>query len=46
LVKAYNHYAEQRINIAEIIPAELQPHFGLSVPPRTGEQSFAADLSD
>jgi hypothetical protein len=46
LVKAYNHYAEQRINIAEIIPAELQPHFGLSVQPRTSEQSFAADLSD
>ena len=46
LVKAYNHYAEQRINITEVIPAELQPHFGLSVPPRTGGQSFAADVGD
>jgi len=46
LVKAYNHYAAQRINITEVIPAELQPHFGLSVSPRTGGRSFAAEVSD
>jgi hypothetical protein len=31
LVKAYNQYAEQKISVAEVIPSELQSHFGFSV---------------
>jgi hypothetical protein len=28
LVKAYNHYSEQKISVAEVVPFEFQPHKG------------------
>lgn len=30
LVKAYNLYADQKINVTTVIPVDLQPHFGFS----------------
>ncbi len=46
LVKAYNLYSEQSINIAEVLPAELKSHLDLSTPPRTGRQAFADSVFD
>jgi hypothetical protein len=43
LIKAYNHYSEQKISVPEVIPSELQPHFGLPVQPRKGRQSLAEE---
>ncbi len=46
LVEAYNHYAAQKISVAEIIPSELQIHFGLPVQSRTYEQALVEDGID
>lgn len=46
LVEAYNHYSDQHISIAEVIPSELQPHFGLAVQRRKGAPVFAEDSID
>jgi len=39
LIKAYNTYAEQKITINEIVPAELKSYFGL-----TAETAFFAEM--
>jgi hypothetical protein len=46
LVEAYNHYAEQKISVAEVIPAELRTHFSLSAKSRTYEQALVEDGAD
>jgi hypothetical protein len=43
LVKAYNHYAAQKISVAEVIPSELQIHFGLPAKSRVFEQALVED---
>jgi hypothetical protein len=46
LVEAYNHYAEQKISVAEVIPSELQTYFGLPVQARAYEQALVEDGVD
>ncbi len=46
LVEAYNHYAEQKISVAEVIPSELQTHFSLPARPRAYEQALVEDGID
>lgn len=46
LVEAYNHYAEQKISFAEIIPVELRTYFGLPAQARTYEQALVEDGVD
>lgn len=46
LVEAYNHYSEQKISFAEVIPSELHPHFDLPVRSRAYAQSFVHDESN
>ena len=45
LVEAYNLYAQQKISITAVIPADLQPHFGfpLLVPPLREAREVATD---
>ena len=43
LIEAYNHYSEQKISVAEVIPPELQSHFGFAAQPRTFVPSCAQD---
>jgi hypothetical protein len=46
LVEAYNHYAEQKISVAEVIPAELQTQFSLPAKSRTYKQALIEDEVD
>lgn len=41
LVKAYNLHSRQQLNVAQVVPAELQPYFGFKIlpsAPQRGEQ--------
>jgi hypothetical protein len=46
LVEAYNHYAEQKISVAAIIPSELQTHFSLPAESRTYARALVEDGID
>ena len=43
LVEAYNHYSDQHLSIVEVIPSELQSHFGLPVQRRKSAPAFAEE---
>lgn len=34
LVKAYNVYSQQQLSVKQVVPAELQPYFGLEAVPK------------
>ncbi len=44
LVDAYNHYTGQKITLAEIVPAELKPCFGL--PQEDGDEQLGGMLTE
>ncbi|MGH7596224.1 MAG: hypothetical protein ACREOI_07720 [bacterium] len=46
LVEAYNHYAEQKISVAEVIPSELQTHFSLPARSRSYEEALVEEEVD
>jgi hypothetical protein len=46
LVEAYNHYTEQKISVAEVIPSELQTHFSLPAKSRMYEQALVENVVD
>jgi hypothetical protein len=46
LVEAYNHYSDQQLSVAEVIPFELQSHFGLPVSRRKSAAVFSEDHLD
>ncbi len=46
LVKAYNLHAQQQLSIKQVIPEELQSHFGVDLVPSAGAQRMVEDRDE